>query len=397
MSSPSFETLFRSIDDAAPAMQTRLLGWAAINSGTSNSTGVVHMAQLMAAELRTAGAAVELVHPSGGVAPLVRARLRPEAPVRVLLCGHLDTVYDAAHAFQHCTRVDADTLRGPGVADMKGGLVVMLAALRAFESSPNAARLGWEVLLVPDEETGSVASAPLLREAAARHQLAIVFEPALADGSIVTSRKGGGTFRITARGRAAHAGRDFSNGRNAIVALAHFISAVHFLNDALPDVVVNVGSITGGGAANIVPEHAMAGFDIRAMRGADIEELLRRMRAAAATVSRANEVLLETTGTLSRPPMEETPASRGLARAWCEGAQLLGTPLGTGHSGGGSDANILAATGLPCIDGAGVEGGELHSEREWVRLSSLARRARIAALFLHRLAAGEIAVPARGA
>lgn len=385
------QILFAGIDRAAPEMETRLIDWANVNSGSTNAAGLQRMAARLGDALRMLGAEVELVALAGVAAPMIRARRRTSAPVQVLLSGHFDTVYGETHPFQQCTRVDADTLRGPGVADMKGGLVVLLEALRAFEQTPAAERVGWEVVLTPDEETGSVASAQLLREAARGKHVGIVFEPAFSDGNLVGSRSGVGVVHVAAHGRAAHAGRDFASGRNAIVAVSHLIAAAHFLNGALPDVIVNAGAVEGGGTLNIVPERASAAFNIRAQRAGDGEETLRRLREAAAVISRATEVRLELEGGFQRPPLEESDASRHWLRAWCESASALGLELTWRHSGGGSDANLLAAAGLPCVDGAGVEGGELHSEREWVRLSSLARRAKIAALFLARLAAGEIA------
>ena len=381
------------VDAATPAMKDRLVEWANINSGSHNSAGLLEMASQLNHALRDLQAEVKLVPLPDADAPAVVAAVRTGAPVRVLLSGHFDTVYGENDPFQSCQEPEPDILRGPGVADMKGGLVVMLEALRALESHADAQNIGWDVILTPDEETGSLASAPLLREAAARNHIGIVFEPALPDGSIIGTRKGVGAVRVTAHGRAAHAGRDFAQGRNAIVALAHFISAVNLLNHALKDVVVNAGKVSGGGAVNMVAEHAAAVFNVRAFRATDGEELLRRMRDTAEAVSRANEVRIEVSGSFFRPPMEGTPAATKLASVWCDVARSLGVAIAAGHSGGGSDGNILAGAGLPCIDGAGVEGGELHSDREWMRPSSLARRAKIAALFLLRLATGEIIVP----
>ncbi len=218
----------------------------------------------MAAALRTefsrlSGAPVETLKLNGTDAVALRLRVRPEAPVRILLGGHYDTVYGADHPFQRCTLLDAQTLRGPGVADMKGGLVVMLAALQAFEAAPESHRIGWEVLLGPDEEIGSSARAPRRGVAAARNHVGLVFEPARANGDLVSSRKGTGTFVVTCRGRAAHAGRDPAAGRNAILALAEFLPQADTLNRELPGVMLNVGNIRGGGAVNIVPDWAEAG------------------------------------------------------------------------------------------------------------------------------------------
>jgi len=386
--SPEF---LASIDAAAPAMLERLITWANTNSGSDNTEGLLTMGALIESAIAELGVPVDRIPiaPDGRFA--LRAVRRGRTGRSVLLNGHFDTVYGPAHPFQQChPPTDDDRLRGPGVADMKGGIVILIEALRAFENSPAAPDIGWEVLLTPDEETGSVLSAPLLRESARHHDIGIVFEAALPDGSIVASRKGVGVVRVEAHGRAAHAGRDFAHGRNAIAALAEFVVAADHLNGQIPDIVVNAGAISGGGTLNIVPDHATAAFNLRADRADDGEETLRRLRAAATEIGRRREVTLTLEGGFSRLPMELTEAKRPWIDAWCACAARLGLRIGHGHTGGGSDANILTAAGLPCIDGAGVEGGELHSEREWMRPSSLARRARIAALFLHEFARGRI-------
>ncbi len=174
------------------------------------------------------------VRPDGEVIDIhhgasLRLRVRPEAPVQVALTGHYDTVFPAAHAFQAPWREGA-SLRGPGTADMKGGIAVMLAALQAFEALPGDKRVGYEVLLSPDEEVGSLASAPLLAELGARARLGMTYEPALADGALVDARKGSGNFSLIVKGKAAHVGRAFADGRSAVLAAAEAAIALNALN-----------------------------------------------------------------------------------------------------------------------------------------------------------------------
>jgi glutamate carboxypeptidase len=211
----------RSLPEKTEELCARLTAWAHINSGSTHIAGLARMRDALASAFgEIPGVTIEIVPLAGTEACALRVRCRPGAPRQILFSGHYDTVYDAAHSFQTCERIDARTLRGPGVADMKGGLLVMLTAAQLLETSPAAAQLGWEALLTPDEEIGSAGSAPVIAATARRHRLALVFEPARGNGDLVRSRKGTGNFSVTCHGRAAHAGRVPNNGRNAIVALA---------------------------------------------------------------------------------------------------------------------------------------------------------------------------------
>jgi glutamate carboxypeptidase len=326
----------------------------------------------------------------------LRVRVRSAAPIQLFLSGHYDTVYGAAHPFQQCELLAPDQLRGPGTADMKGGLVVMLAALQAFEKTPAAAQVGYEILLGPDEETGSQGSAPLLEEAAQRHQLGLVFEPARGNGDLVKSRKGTGIFTLTCHGRAAHAGRDPAAGRNAILALCEILPLVEALTREVPGLMVNVGSITGGGAANIVPDLAVAVINARVTNAGDDVHFLKRLHDICAPVHAREGYRLEIGGGFNRGPKIETPLETALFADWQKCGREFGLTFHWQHVGGGSDGNILSAAGLPNLDGLGCVGDHLHSPEEFCHLPSLVQRAQVAALFLHRLATGEIALPARG-
>lgn len=373
-----------------------LTSWAEINSGSAHLAGLGRMcAVLKAAFGELPGAIVEEKPLAGTPARALRFRARPGAPIQILFSGHYDTVYDIDHPFQHCTRIDAQTLGGPGVADMKGGLVVMLAALQAFEKTPNAANIGWEVLLVPDEETGSENSASLIAEAAGRHDVGLVFEPARANGDLVRSRKGTGIFSAICRGRAAHAGRDPSAGRNAILALAEFLLKADALNRGLPGVLLNVGHIKGGGATNIVPDLAQADINIRITRADDEALVIGRLREIAVPINAREGFHLEIEGRFNRPPREVIPAEERIFAAWKACGNSLGVDFSWQDVGGGSDGNLLSAAGLPNLDGLGVVGDHLHSPKEFVHLPSITERAQVAALFLHQLAIHEIQVPRR--
>lgn len=377
------------------AMRDLLLSWANINSGSGNLAGLACMRAALAAEFgQLAGVEVEHVALATTEAKALRIRLRPGAPVQLVLSGHYDTVYDVGHPFQHCTLLDANTLRGPGVSDMKGGLVVMLAALREFECSPHAAQLGFEIILTPDEETGSAASRPLLEATAAtkRHAFALIFEPARANGDLVKSRKGTGIFTVTVHGRAAHAGRDPGAGRNAILALADLLPQVDALGRELPGVMINVGAIRGGGTVNIVPDFSSADINVRVTRAGDDAIFLRRLGEILAPLNARDGYRAEVSGRFNRGPKIETPFEETLFAAWQQCGREVGANFSWQHVGGGSDGNLLSAAGLPNLDGLGVVGDHLHSAGEFMHLPSLTERARIAARFLAKLAAGEISI-----
>jgi glutamate carboxypeptidase len=380
------------------AARELLIRWAEINSGSSNSAGLEKMRTALAAEFATLpGSRVEHVVLTGTSACALRVTVRPDASLRLLLSGHYDTVYDAEHPFQHCTLSDAMTLRGPGVADMKGGLVVMLAALRRFEETATAKNIGYDILLTPDEETGSVASRPILEAAAKsrQHALALIFEPARPNGDIVRSRKGTGIFTITCHGRAAHAGRDPRHGRNAILALAEYLPQAAGLGRDLEGVTVNVGNIRGGGAVNIVPDFAEAQINVRTTQISDEAKVIECLHKLAAPINQREGFRLVVGGQFNRPPKLATPDEERLFVRWQECAGEVGVKLSWQDVGGGSDGNLLAAVGLPSLDGLGPVGDHLHSAEEFIRVPSLIERAKIAVQFLARVSRGEIELPAR--
>ena len=375
-----------------PALVDQLERWANVNSGSGHRAGLDRMRAVLRADFAAAFPAALLDEPPcPGTAAALRLRLRPEAPVQVLLSGHFDTVYEADDPFQTCTRPDATTLRGPGVIDMKGGILVMLAALSALEASSPGDRLGWEVLLTPDEETGSHGSRALFTAAAARHQLGLVFEPARVNGDLVKSRKGTGGMKATAHGRAAHAAKVPNDGRNAILALAEFLLAASRIPAELPGVLVNVANIRGGGpATNVVPDQAVAELDLRVTTAADRDALLGRLGELAGEINRRDGFRLELAGGFNRPPKECGPREERAFAAWRAAAGDLGlAPFDWVHTGGASDGNFLSADGLPNLDGLGPIGDHLHSSREFIRTDTIAPRAQVAALFLLRLARGE--------
>lgn len=381
--------------DLSPILD-RLQVWSAINSGSDHLAGLTRMADVLEEALRELTPQVERVPLDDVGRVALRATCRPGAPRRVLCSGHYDTVFNADHPFQNSTLLaDQDRLNGPGVADMKGGIVTMLAALAAFEQCPEADRLGWTILLTPDEETGSIASSPVIEAAAREHDLGLVFEPARESGATVRSRAATAIFELSVHGRAAHAGRDPENGRNAVTALARLCLAIEALPQGIPDTLVNVGNFTGGGTVNIVPDHARAEINARASTAEGTAAITNAIEEAAAALNGQDGYGVELTGGFNRDPLQSTPVTEALFAQLQRCAADLGhPPLDWVHVSGGSDGNLLHAAGLAVLDGLGPTGGGLHSDLEYVELSSLPRAAHRAALFLHRLATGEITLPA---
>src|SRR3569623_1406378 len=221
---------------AAEPMLDQVLAWAEVNSGSRNLAGLERMADLLADAFAALPGVLRLEQPqpvenvdaSGKTSKIKHGRhlhltVRPTAPVQLLLTGHMDTVFGSDHAFQHSKWLEDGVLNGPGVADMKGGLAVMLAALKAVERSKGADRLGYEVVINSDEEVGSLGTAALLKQAAQGKHAALTYEPAaLPDGTLAGARPGSGNFSFVIKGRSAHAGRNPEDGRNALLAAADF-------------------------------------------------------------------------------------------------------------------------------------------------------------------------------
>ncbi len=312
-----------------------------------------------------------------------------ESDTRVLLTGHMDTVFGADHPFQSLKWLEDGVLNGPGVADMKGGISVMRAALECFEASPFGGRLGWEVVLNSDEEVSSLGSAPLLAEAAARSDIGLTYEPsALPDGTLAGARKGSGNFSAVVRGRAAHAGRNPDEGRNAIVAPADLAVRLDAMRKGRPTLSVNPARIEGGGPNNVVPDLAVLRWNVRPATHEDQLWAEAATAEAIADVTTIHDVAIHVSGSFARPPKPMDAHQQRLFDLVKACGADLGQKLGWRDTGGVCDGNNLAAAGLAVVDTLGVRGGAIHSDREFLIVSSLIERARLSALVLMRIAAG---------
>lgn len=394
------------LDDRRADMTQTLRAWCAINSGSSNLAGLAAMRAALGEAFGELGAAVEtapsrphrVVTRDGDVieqqvGDMLRLVKRPQAPVRVLLAGHMDTVFAADHPFQSEKFLDADTLNAPGAADMKGGLLVMLNALLAIENSPLADRIGYEVLINADEEIGSIGSAHLLTEAAKRAQFACVYEPALADGTLAGARKGSGNFAAVIRGRSAHAGREHHLGRNAIAAAAEFVSGIDRLSGQREGLTVNVARIDGGGPNNVVPDLAIVRFNVRLEQPEDSAWLLEQANALIAAIGAREGYSAKLEGGFTRPPKPMTPQLNAFFLALKAAGEDLGLTVDWKPTGGCCDGNNIAAAGIPVIDTLGVRGANIHSSAEYAKLDSLVERSKLSALLLLKIAAGDLPNP----
>ncbi|MEP6786310.1 MAG: hydrolase [Sphingomonadales bacterium] len=387
---------------AAAPMRAQVEQWAAINSGTGNLRGLADVAGLLAdafsvlpGELMMVDPAPEeSIAPDGGARSVARGQhihlaVRPGANRRILLTGHMDTVFPADHAFQSLRETAPGIINGPGVADMKGGIAVMLAALIAFEGSESASALGYDVILNSDEETGSTTSAPLIAALARGKIAALTYEPAaLPDGTLAGARPGSGNFSFVVTGRAAHAGRNPDDGRNAIVAAADL--ALRLADLRMAGLSVNPARIDGGGPNNVVPDHAVLRVNLRPATPALEAHASTAIAGIMAKVMQCHDVTIHRHGGFGRRPKPMDPPAERLFGLVRDCGADLGQSIAWKATGGVCDGNNIATCGVPVVDTMGVRGGAIHSDQEYLIVESLAERAALSALTIHRLANGAL-------
>jgi glutamate carboxypeptidase len=333
------------------------------------------IAGFVAGQLREIGGRVE-AFPQPGFGTHLRARFdfghEGGAP-SVLVIGHLDTVWPLGTLARMPFRVTPEgCAHGPGIFDMKSGITIAIDGLRTMAAEKLATRHPVVLLLTCDEEIGSKTSRGLVEETARNAAAALVLEPPIAGGVVKTGRKGIGTFRVRALGRAAHAGLDPAKGVNAIVELAHQTLRLAALNDYEKGVTVSVGQVSGGTALNVVPAEATADVDVRFWTEEDEEAVVAAIRNLAPALPGAQ---LEVTGGVNRPPMTRSPKNIALFEHARGLAAEIGFELKDEVVGGGSDGNFTAAMGVPTLDGLGVDGDGAHAAHEHIVLSDIPRRA----------------------
>ena len=389
--------LNETLEEIDRAFETEQVPWLEelVNqpSHTQESADVEKAASIIEGRMREIGMGVTKV-PAQGFADH-RVYVAPETPEdgkALLLAGHCDTVYPREQGFLHFGR-DGDTIRGPGVLDMKSGLSVVVFALQAIRrAAPDKfAALALRFVVNTDEEVGSPDSAALYGKLSGLSTHALVFEGGREGDHIITSRKGTGGLTLRVTGVGAHAGNQHEDGVSAIHALSLIIQKVEAFTDYAAGTTVNVGLVKGGTSKNTVPESAECGIDIRVTSREAGERVMAALENIASDPFGGSDVYppklgkvgVQLENVLFRPPMESTPASKSLRETYETFAQREG--LGTGAAplqGGGSDANLLSANGVPCIDGLGPYGKFMHSPKEWSSLESLRKKTRALAGFL---------------
>jgi len=392
------QLLADTIASKADALLDDLVLHVGIPTGGFNEKGIEHTRDLLTSRLTALGATHTQTNPDpkpdwllggqpGGYQPKtsICERLNGVMTGRVLIAGHMDTVHDPNGPFQELDIAsDGQTAIGPGCVDMKGGLVIAVAALEALdECGVNA---NWTFTLNGDEETGTYHSAKTLADQAKLHDFGIALEPAMPGGELVIERMGAGQFMIETTGKSAHVGRAFTDGVSAVTKLAECVVAVGDMPDPERGRILNIGPLEGGPVTNAVPDHARAWGNVRFPDQTIADEITTMLQALNTSGDSLPGVTVHRS--FNRPAKPLIPATEKLALQARAVAEALGQKLPFAKTGGVCDGNILQQAGLPTIDTLGVRGGGLHTPDEWIEIPSLVERCQLLAILIARLSAG---------
>ncbi|RKE23585.1 M20/M25/M40 family metallo-hydrolase [Streptomyces sp. TLI_171] len=392
-SRPAAAALAAAADTALPRYLDDLAELVAIDSGSYNAHGVNQVADWLEQRLLAIGFTVERVAPEqvGGrrFGDVLVARLAGSVPIedggaRILLVGHMDTVFEDGTAAGRPFRTATGRAHGPGVSDDKGGLLAGVTAAELLVGHGRTAFAELIVLATPDEEIGSPASRPVTERTAQGAHYALGLECARENGDLVIERKGVADLLVTVTGRAAHAGIEPERGANAALAAAHLVVALQALNGRWPGVTLNVGVVRAGTRTNIVCPEAELQVEVRAGTTAALAAAIEEIRAVAGrtvvegTVARVDQVDL-------CPPMEHTPAAAALLAAARRTGTDLGLQIAGASTGGVGDANLTSGLGIPTLDGLGPIGGADHTPEEWLDTASAPARIALLAALIERL------------
>lgn len=359
-----------------PEMIALLKKLVEIESPSHDKAAVDKVGAALADECRQRGAQVEIV--TNAVTGNHLVARWGSGTGGILLMHHMDTVFPLGTLERMPFYEKDERIFGPGVLDMKGGIVISLTAVAALQAAGELTR-PVTILITSDEEIGSGTSQALIEDLARDAALVLVMESGLVDGALKTWRKGVGEFLVKVRGRAAHAGGAHQEGRNAIEELAHQVLAIQKMTDYEKGTTLNVGVIKGGTVSNVVPEEAMAEVDFRILIPAEADRIGQAMQALKPV---GLDTSLEISGGLNRPPMPNDALMKATFAKASKIADGIGMQIVAGGSGGGSDGNFVAPLGIPVLDGLGTYGEGLHSEREYIFTRSLPERAALAAALI---------------
>ncbi len=352
-----------------------------LESPSDNKPALDHLGSRLAKEFSAAGGEVALL-PETRAGNHLKARFGGSNGKPVLLLGHFDTVWPLGTLEKMPFRTEGGRAYGPGIYDMKAGIVMMLFALRALREAGTGHR-PVTVLLDTDEEIGSRTGRPVVEATAKDCEAVLVLEPSQTiQGYLKTARKGVGDFTIRVKGRASHAGVDFEKGHSAIVELSRQLLEVHKFTDLAQGITVNPGVIRGGTRTNVVAAEAMAEIDVRIARFADGPALEKKFLSLKPVDSGC---AIEVTGGINRPPMERTPGTVRLFQIARQQAAALGMNIDEASTGGGSDGNFTSALGIPTLDGLGAVGEGAHASNESVVMDELPRRTALLAALIQSL------------
>ena len=369
--------------DHLPEMLEFLRWLVEQESMTGCAQAATRLAENLASRLSEVGAHVELVdEPRYGSALLAHLDGGAGEHRHLMVVGHLDTVWPLGTLASRPFRIDGDRALGPGVFDMKAGVALAFFALRAVRDLNRRLRGPVTILMTCDEESGSPGSRSIVEAEAQKARAALVLEPPIPGGALKTSRKGVAELELIVRGRSAHAGNDPAAGINAITELAHQVLAINALNDHERGTTVSVGVVRGGVIQNVIPAEATASIDLRFATDDEGERVMKAIGALQPVLQGAR---LEVHGSVNRPPMVRTTAIGLLFEHARRLASELGFELSEGAVGGGSDANFIAALGVPVLDGLGVDGADAHAEGEHIIISDLPRRAALLSRLIETL------------
>lgn len=358
-----------------------------IDSGSYTPAGVQQVAALLAMRFEEAGCTVEIL-PTQHKGPNLIARKRGDGHGKVLIVGHMDTVFPDGEAQRRPFKIENGRAFGPGVFDMKSGLLVSMNALRVLNDLGKLPLQQVTFLCNSDEEIGSPESHEIVAELSREAEAVLVLEPTSDLGRVTVARKGVGVYALELKGVSAHAGVEPRRGRSAILELAHRIVALHDLNGTIPGVTVNVGVVAGGERPNVVADHARAEIDIRVPDEQSMHAILAELqRVASERVVPDVEITLD--GRFEHLPFVQSEQSKQLFAKAKEVAADLGVSLRGEPTGGGSDGNTSAALGIPTLDGLGLVGGLAHNPGEFVELDSVVPRIALMAGLLTRLGEGD--------